>query len=379
MCPDGLMGGFSGHFVVFLQSTVRMSYTDQTLSEQLHLGELEIAKRKSLLDFVDADIAALLSCKDLVAEHIDSIVLEFYARQTAVEEIALTIGDADTMSRLHVAQRAYVLSLFDGYYDLEYVDSRLRIGMVHKRIGVEPKFYISAMKMLRDLCNVTLGQHIHDKKRLQRVRDALEKLFYFDMTLVIDTFMHCLAQEVELSNNKMLAHADKLEATVVARTRKFQALAEHDPLTGLFNRRSLGDYLRRELHTAKRHRRVFSLAYFDVDDFKQINDTRGHYAGDEVLCLAGEAMENACRDIDFPCRCGGDEFCLAMPECSLADAVSICQRLVEQFKKRVPDVTLSIGIVQTGPDEFLEQDELLRHADARMYKAKSYPGFKICC
>lgn len=354
-----------------------MDHTKQSLLEQLQFSELEIARRKELLGFSDVDANMLLSCKSLVTEHIDSIVDDFYSKQTAVEEIALLIGDSDTLTRLHSAQRAYVLSLFEGYYDLEYVNNRLRIGMVHKRIGVEPKLYLSAVKTLKDTVLAALGQYIDDKPHLLQVTQALDKLLYFDTTLIFDTYIRGLVSEVELAKNKALIYAKELEAKVADRTRQLHELAQRDTLTGLFNQRSLSDYLRREILNAKRHRRPFALAYFDVDHFKQINDNKGHFAGDEILRLAGESMRLACRDIDFPCRYGGDEFCLGLPECTLADAEVICRRIIELFTLRAPNVTLSIGIVQTGPAEFIEPSELICAADAKMYEAKQQPGFSI--
>jgi len=355
-----------------------MDRTGETLLEQLHISELEIARRKELLGFTDADRDMLRSCKSLVSEHIDSIVADFYRKQLAVEEIALLIGDADTLNRLHSAQRDYVLNLFEGYYDLEYVNNRLRIGIVHKRIGVGPRLYLSAVRALKETINVALGQHLADQEHLLKVCNALDKLLYFDVTLIFDTYIRALVSEVESAKSKVLDYAKELEAKVVERTRQLQDLSQHDTLTGLFNRRALDDYLRRELTIAKRHGRVFSLAYFDVDDFKKINDTRGHMAGDDVLRIAGEAMQSACRDIDFPCRFGGDEFCLVLPDCSLADAQNICQRLIELFERRISGVSLSIGIVATGPTNYLGADELLRAADMKMYEAKAHAGFKIC-
>jgi diguanylate cyclase len=355
-----------------------MNHTTQTLLEQLQINEFAIARRKELLGFGSADADLLLSCKGLVAEHIDVIVADFYAKQTAIEEIALLIGDADTLSRLHSAQRGYVLSLFEGYYDLEYVNNRLRIGLVHKRIGVEPKLYLSAVKTLKDTINLALDEHIDDKAHLRLVIDALDKLLYFDTTLIFDTYIRGLLTEVESAKDKALTYAQGLEAKVAERTRQLQELSQHDSLTGLYNQRSLNDSLRRELMVAKRQKKSFSLVYFDIDDFKLINDKRGHFAGDEILRMVAEALRKTCREVDIPCRYGGDEFCLVLPDCALADAEAACQRLIAHFASHVADVTLSVGIAQTGPSDYLEPGELLRAADAKMYEAKTYPGFKIC-
>lgn len=355
-----------------------MLYTNKTLLEQLQLTELEIARRKQLLGFRDTDVEWLVSCKGLVTEHIDTLVSDFYARQTEVEEIALLIGDADTLNRLHSAQRAYVLSLFEGYYDLDYVNNRLRIGMVHKRIGVEPKLYLSAVKTLKDTISTTLSHHIDDRHHLDAVLVALDKLLYFDTTLVFDTYIRGLLSEVEAAKTKVQNYAIELEAKVAERTRQLHELAQHDTLTGLHNQRALRDYLRRELQVARRHRRPFALAFFDVDDFKAINDQKGHFAGDEILRQVADTLKTCCRDIDLACRWGGDEFCLALPDCHAADAELICQRFIERLHQRLPDLNLSIGIVHVLPPDELEPDALITQADRKMYEAKAHPGMKIC-
>ena len=119
-----------------------MNQTEQTLLEQMRITDFEVEHRKILFSFSNADAQLLLSCKPTIEQNIDSVVTEFYRMQTSVAEIALLIGDADTLARLRSAQRKYILDLFGGLYDLEYVNNRLRIGLVHKRIGVEPKLYL---------------------------------------------------------------------------------------------------------------------------------------------------------------------------------------------------------------------------------------------
>ena len=96
--------------------------------------------------------------------------------KTSIEEIVLLIGDADTLRRLHVAQRRYILGLFAGHYDIRYVNDRSCIGMVHKRIGVEPKLFLAAVKSLRDVLGKFLAQLISDRHNLANVLRALDKL-----------------------------------------------------------------------------------------------------------------------------------------------------------------------------------------------------------
>lgn len=109
-----------------------MKRTDQTLLEQMRITELEIENRKALFMIDHDDVEVLTRVKPLIEREVESLVREFYELQTSVPEIALLIGDADTLGRLRSAQRKYVIDLFSGFYDIEYVNNRLRIGMVHK-------------------------------------------------------------------------------------------------------------------------------------------------------------------------------------------------------------------------------------------------------
>lgn len=345
--------------------------TNQTLLEQLQITEFEIARRKELLNFDGNDVKMLTSCAELVRNHIDEIVDDFYETQTSVEEMALLIGDADTLKRLHSAQRGYILSLFDGYYDMDYVNNRLRIGVVHKRIGVEPKLYLSSVKTLKDTISGALRRLIQDQAHYALVYDALDKLMYFDTMLVFDTYIRGLLTEVESAKNKVVNYARELEVKVAERTSQLQDMARRDALTGLFNQGALRDYLRHELQLARRYRRSLTLVYIDVDDFKRINDSQGHLAGDLVLRALADAIQKSCRDVDFACRYGGDEFCVGLPECSAQDADLVVRRIRELFRERVDNVSLSIGVAHTGPEEFLESEALLSAADSMMYLAKA--------
>ncbi len=115
-----------------------MNPTEQTLLEQMRITEFEIAHRKELLLLDERDFALLASYRPKIEPHIDALVDKFYTLQTGITEIALLIGDADTLTRLRAAQRRYILDLFSGLYDLEYVNNRLRIGLVHSGLEWSP-------------------------------------------------------------------------------------------------------------------------------------------------------------------------------------------------------------------------------------------------
>lgn len=354
-----------------------MKRTDKTLLEQMQISDVEITNRMELLGLDSDGLQLLANYQQAIELHIDQIVEEFYLRQTAVDEISLLIGDADTLARLRKAQRRYILDLFCGVYDSEYVNNRLRIGLVHKRIGVEPKLYLSAVRTLKEIVFRKLQQVVGKREDFRALVDVLDRLLYFDVTLVFDTYIESLVEEIKNAKHRTEIYAKSLEVKVADRTRQLEILAKKDPLTGLFNRRAMRDMFRREISLARRHKNKLSLAYLDVDDFKQINDEHGHVKGDEVLSDLAHLMLENVRETDIPCRYGGDEFCLILPECDAESAARSCEKIARLFKKRFPRFALSIGIAETGPNRFLDEHQLIENADLQMYEAKKQKGNSI--
>jgi len=150
-----------------------------------------------------------------------------------------------------------------------------------------------------------------------------------------------------------------------------ERLAAIDGLTGLANRRSFDQVLDREVSRAERTRDPLCLVVFDVDHFKQINDSRGHLAGDEVLCSIGEVLAGSIREMDLVARYGGEEFALVLPRCDQADAVIVVSRVTAAMREhpRLEGVTLSSGIA-TLPRNASTGLTLVAAADAAMYDAK---------
>lgn len=355
-----------------------MVRTSLTLLEQMKISDVDVSGRMEVLNLTTMDLELLASHQTLIEDNIDVIVEEFYENQTNNDEISLLIGDADTLRRLISAQRNYVLELFSGKYGLDYVNNRLRIGLIHKRIGVEPKLYLSAVRTLKSIVNKALKRSLKNQDEVDLALNALDKLIYFDTTLVFDAYIDSLVGEIENAKRKTDLYAAGLEKKVALRTRQLEEQAKTDPLTGIFNQRAMHDMLTRELTVAKRRQTKISLVYFDVDKFKQINDTLGHIEGDIVLKHIGQSLQEVIRETDIPCRYGGDEFCLILPECSAHRAEEVCQKLIESFSAKCPDISLSIGIAETGPESFIDNEELIKLADQRMYVAKQKDGFHIC-
>lgn len=356
---------------------------DKTLADQMQISEREIEKRKCLLSFTDQDVELLVSCRQVIAERVNRLVDEFYARQTEIPDISLLIGDAETLSRLSNAMRRYVMELFDGFYDADYVNRRLRIGKVHNRIGVSPKLYIAAIYQLQSLLNRELRAAFPDD-RLDTRLDALNKLMLFDTQLIFDTYIASMVAEVEAARTEAEQYAASLEEKIAERTRQLRELSRRDMLTELYNQRGFFEHLHHEMTAAERRVEPISLAYLDLNGFKQLNDSLGHKQGDRMLAQIGKVLREATRETDIVARYGGDEFCLLMPNTSVEAAREVCERLVKRFRAENDTVvSFSIGIVQDGPETFHDTDWLVQEADRLMYvsklKANESPDHYITC
>ena len=354
-----------------------MKLTEQTLLQQMQIDEVEIQRRREIIRFCSEDERTLASLEQLAFRLVDEMSEEFYSKLTEDDDVVQLIGDSETLERLRVLQRQYILSLFSGNYGLDYVNSRLRIGMVHKRIGVEPKLFISAVHSLLEILRQVMVPEIKDAAVREKAGPAIEKILFFDMTLVFDTYIRSVLGAVELARDRVRHYAEGLEEKVAERTRLLDELARMDPLTGLHNIRSFKEFLERDLMTARRNEAPLCLLYFDVDKFKAVNDTFGHQRGDEVLKSVADALRIGTREVDLLCRYGGDEFCVLLQDCTAKDGEVLGRRIWEEFSGLEPDLSPSMGIAQTGPDDFDSAEVLLTRADEKMYQAKKTDGFKI--
>lgn len=151
-----------------------------------------------------------------------------------------------------------------------------------------------------------------------------------------------------------------------------------DPLTGLFNRRSLDEALNREIQRANRSGGTLAVVMLDLDHFKAFNDRYGHAAGDSALRTLGRFLTARLRATDIACRYGGEEFTVILPETSREQALRIAERLREEFERTpilhagasFPPLTLSIGVA-TYPEDGYTADSLIDAADAALYAAKA--------
>lgn len=200
-------------------------------------------------------------------------------------------------------------------------------------------------------------------------------------------FLNCNGQEIPVSQ-VILTHKTpegKVEflatfARDISDRKRFEAqlayLANHDPLTNLFNRRHFLEQLEHHLALAQGYNYCGALLFIDLDDFKDINDTLGHQAGDELLQNIAILLQEQVRETDILARLGGDEFAILLPQTTSSGVQLLAQRISKALEHHVVvangqpvRITASIGAT-LFPDHGMIADELLARADLAMYKSK---------
>lgn len=156
-----------------------------------------------------------------------------------------------------------------------------------------------------------------------------------------------------------------------------------DGLTGVNNKRFLMESLEREIPRARRHQRPLSVVMFDIDHFKNINDTYGHLAGDYVLKELAQLVKSRLRPDDILGRYGGEEFTVILPETNASGGVHIAEELRQligghhfAFEQEKIQVTVSLGVAQL--QESNDVTDLLKAADERLYAAKRDGRNRVC-
>lgn len=171
------------------------------------------------------------------------------------------------------------------------------------------------------------------------------------------------------SEFELIRHFAEVAALALANARtqaELEALARTDDLTGLPNRRHLKEQLEKELARATHRRRPLSLLLLDLDNFKLINDSRGHHAGDLALQQIAGILSQSLRQQDLAARLGGDEFALLLPNTDNGQAQAVSSRLVELVHEQTA-VHISTGIATFASDAVTD---LLRVADRNLYQSK---------
>ena len=281
-----------------------------------------------------------------------------------------------TEDGLYLARRAG-----DGFSAGGQVDaSRMPLGLdLQERMAtrvVSPLDGIERYISVRELYGFPLGLVVGLSTREQHavarenIRTYRQRALYANLVLlVVGGLFWRMSQSLAESRRRELAarraHAEKVEY-----------LAYHDSLTGLANRSLLSRLLGQAIHQAHRRQGRLAMLFLDLDKFKDINDTLGHDAGDELLREVARRLQACLRESDLVARIAGDEFVVVLPEVEDRALVeNVASKIIELIARpytlsgRQAEVTVSIGI-SIYPDDGEDEDTLTKNADKAMYQAK---------
>lgn len=254
-------------------------------------------------------------------------------------------------------------------------DVKVRISKCSDDLGLANELLLRKIIALSDL--LTAEKLLSDSRAVKvRVKECAEDLHVVNTTLAetIDDLKH---SEMNLADAlKVLARTEAALMATEVEKQKAAMLALHDQTTGLPNRRLFDDRLAQAISLAERRKWTLAVMFLDLDRFKSVNDTLGHAAGDEVLKEVARRLMLHTRDEDTACRNGGDEFLfLLMNPQGLENIERIAEAILKDTATPVDAGRLSIIIkasigIAVYPENGTSGEELIKNADAAMYKAK---------
>jgi diguanylate cyclase (GGDEF)-like protein len=214
--------------------------------------------------------------------------------------------------------------------------------------------------------------------------DVLEQIIIKDLDSTNGTYVNGI-----LINQNILKAGDKIEVgeTVLRFSyndeieeqyhAKLFTFASTDSLTGMYNKRYILNEMENQMRIVRRNQRLFSIVMLDLDDFKTINDSYGHMAGDEYLKKVAQTISSSLREQDTASRFGGEEFLVLLPETMIDGAFKLAERIRKKIEKMVLDFqghsissTISAGVSQFDSD-FSDAESFIRSADIALYRSKN--------
>jgi diguanylate cyclase (GGDEF)-like protein/PAS domain S-box-containing protein len=261
-----------------------------------------------------------------------------------------------------------------------HVDSQQRYTFVNahtgRMLGIEPKSMIgrSVREVMGTDIHAEIESHMQAAFRGETTKFEIERDFHGRHQHFQCTYVPDIGEDGAI--NGLYAVSFDISQLKQAE-RELERLARNDPLTGLANRLHFNERVELAIARQQRHRKALALLYLDIDHFKQINDSRGHAAGDAVLREFSRRLTGCVRATDFAARLGGDEFVVLVEDLEAEDAPQmIAAKLVEQMSESIIAggaplyATTSIGIALCR-DAVSSADDLLHRADQALYSAKA--------
>ena len=238
---------------------------------------------------------------------------------------------------------------------------------------LHPDDYTKAMEAMKE--------HLYGKKSVYEVEYRIKTkdgkyLWYYDRGKI--TQYDELGKPIFMAGIVFdITEKKSLEMKLVDENKLLSELSSIDGLTQVHNHRFLLDYLKEEMVNSMRNNQELSIGIFDIDDFKKVNDTKGHVFGDKVLFDIASIMKSAVRDKDLVGRYGGEEFMIVLPETNIEQARIVAERIrvaIEQKTFADINITISGGLKQFSKEGLAE---FVHQADLNLYQAKALGKNKI--
>ena len=300
-----------------------------------------------------------------------------------LNEIVSAGLDRDAMCAL-VAERAMTLTKATGaaieLEDGEYMVCQQACGSALPAVGLRlPKKNTLSGRCVEMQVPLTSDDTENDPqvdkavcKRVGAASLVCVPLFHVDKAIGVLAVVSSEKQHFNDGDMGTLALLAGVIGSSMANADKFkQAQHEslHDPLTGLWNRRAYDQELETEFKRAKRYKHPLSIALFDLDGFKALNDSQGHPAGDQALREVAQALGRCLRTVDKSFRIGGDEFAILLPDTAAAGAKLVIKRIQQQVVELGRGISVTAGAVEAKA--FKTHEKAHAKADENLYKAKA--------
>ncbi|WP_462324724.1 sensor domain-containing diguanylate cyclase [Desulfoplanes sp.] len=355
----------TGRIYSGIRGVIPVFITDTNVGEKLHIGALEAGTSFSfLLDVLSqslsTDFAVLLTKKHIEKNMWDEFVAKKFGPLSSVGSFFIEDSTRSLKMTKILLEKALSQKITVGSNDCNLVE-------------LNGQRYQVAMFSLRDYRG-NLNHELPDVGKVLAWRDITAKWTAY-RSRFYNTILIAVASLVVLQIFLIVGWyfgSRQLRKIIEDQTAELEALATRDQLTGILNRWKLEEYFTREISRHHRYDTVFSVIMFDLDHFKNVNDTWGHDVGDMVLKEVVAQTGKNIRETDVFARWGGEEFLLLLPETKLDVAGKVAERIRATMEETVINedltVTLSLGVVQHQQGETM--DETLKRADNNLYEAK---------
>ncbi|HWR58967.1 MAG TPA: sensor domain-containing diguanylate cyclase [Thermodesulfovibrionales bacterium] len=311
---------------------------------------------------IEASIVSILNFKDFLEKllteirdkrDIPYVWISLIAKSDIAEMIQKSATSEVLAERANLIDKALFLTLIKGMADPLLANTDL----TRFRSLIPPQY----LKYIRSLAIVPLTL---DGEIIGSLNHA-------------DTSVHRYQPDMDTTLLKRLGTIISICLSNVMAHERLNYLASRDSLTGLLNRRTLENILKREIERTLRYRTPLTIVFIDVDDFKMVNDRYGHKAGDDVLIYVGKNLSTMTRGSDIVGRYAGDEFIIILPNTPLDESHELANRLKFFFIKQPLDyegipiqVSISFGLSCIEYDPTDDVASLLKRADTMLYEAK---------